>query len=189
MPGNCPIDGPRWPIKNRIPPQFLDLGANQASQQRSSPREGKREISMSRYTYSMGAWTQGNAAPDWEDNEDFHDYIARIGYSVVKCRLGNEHAACIDIHTSEDAKTFYASVSPDGNNVYEVFISDFPSLMLFLKDFGSTFSLLGIEIYQEEMREMVEKLFNAYHGHGAYDICKQCSPVEWQARQGRERAS
>lgn len=144
---------------------------------------------MQRYTYSMGTWTQGNSAPAWNDSEEFATYIERIGYSTSHYRLGHEHGASIEIHTSSDAKSFYASVTPNGNDVYEVFLPDFPSLMLFLKDFGSAFSIFGIEVHQEETREMMGKLFNVYHGHDPYDICRECSPVEWKARQDRKASS
>ena len=144
---------------------------------------------MHRFTYSMGTWTQGNSAPDWNEDEEFEDYLRRIGYSPVKNRIGHEFGSVIDIFTSSDENKFIASVSPDGSNVYEVFIQDFPSLMLFLKDFGSVFSLLAIEAHQSETRDMMEKLFNVYHGHAAHDICKQCAPSEWRLRQEKKHGA
>ncbi|CAN7327524.1 hypothetical protein LJR143_001639 [Pseudoxanthomonas sp. LjRoot143] len=144
---------------------------------------------MSRHTYSMGTWTKGSTAPDWDENEDFSAYIARIGYSQIMHRFGHEHGASIEIHNSTDGERFYASVSHDGSSVYEVFIPDFPSLMLFLKDFGSAFAVFGIESHQEETRAMLDKLFNVYHGHNAYDICSQCAPTEWRTRLDRKRSN
>ena len=148
-----------------------------------------KEIAVTFYAYSMGNWTEGSSAPEWENGEDFADYIVRIGYSPMKYRAGLEHGAEIEIYTSVDAKRFFASVSPDGNNCYDVFISDFPSLMLFIRDFASAFSILGIETHQAEMQGMIEKLFNAFHGHDAQGICSKCSPLEWRAQQDRRRST
>ena len=136
---------------------------------------------MSRYTYTKGQWTDGNDLPEWADNEDFSEYLDRVGYSPAKLCVGSEHGSCIDIYESSDLGSFYASVAPLGGTCYEVFLPDFPSLMLFLKDFGPIFSALNIESDQSEILKLLEKLFRAYHGHEAYAICKQCDPTGWEA--------
>lgn len=135
---------------------------------------------MSRYTYSKGQWTDGNDLPQWSDNEEFSAYLERIGYSSPKLSVGSEHGSSIEIFESSDSSSFYASVSPMGTTCYEVFLPDFPSLMLFLKEFGPTFSALSSESNQSEILNLLEKLFRVYHGHAAYEICKQCDPRGWE---------
>lgn len=135
---------------------------------------------MSRYTYSKGQWADGNDLPQWFENEEFSEYLKRIGYLSPKLSAGSEHGPSIEIYESSDGSSFYASVSPIGTTCYEVFLPDFPSLMLFLKEFGSAFSALNSESNQSEILSLLEKLFRAYHGHAAYDICKLCDPHGWE---------
>ena len=135
---------------------------------------------MSRYTYSKGQWTDGNDLPQWADNEDFSAYLDRIGHSSSKLSVGSEHGSCIEIYESSSSSSFYASVAPLGSTCYEVFLPDFPSLMLFLKDFGPIFSALNIESDQSEIIKILEKLFRVYHGHEPYNLCRQCDPKGWE---------
>ncbi len=136
---------------------------------------------MSRFTYSQGQWTDGNDLPEWSDNEEFSEYLARIGYSSSKLIVGSEHGSCIEIYEASDSKSFYASVAPSGSTCYEVFLPDFPSLMSFLKDFGQVFSAINSECDQREILSLLEKLFRAHHGHAAHEICRRCAPQEWEA--------
>jgi hypothetical protein len=99
---------------------------------------------MSLYTYTKGEWTDGNDLPKWDDSEDFSAYLYRIGYSPSKLCVGSEHGSCIVLYESFDASSFYAIVAPLGGKCYEVFLPDFPSMMLLLKDFGPIFSALNI---------------------------------------------
>lgn len=98
---------------------------------------------MVRFTYLQGQWTDGNTLPEWPENEEFSDYLSRIGYSTSKLTIGSEDGPSIEIYEASDSNSFYANVCPSGGTCYEVFLPDFPSLMLFLKDFGTTFSALG----------------------------------------------
>lgn len=137
---------------------------------------------MFRYTYSKGQWTNGNDLPQWSDDEEFSAYLERIGYSSPKLTIGSEHGSSIEIFESSDSGSFYASVAPMDTTCYEVFLPDFPSLMLFLKEFGPAFSALSSERNQSDILSLLEKIFRVYHGHAAYEICKQCDPQEWENR-------
>jgi hypothetical protein len=145
---------------------------------------------MSRFTYSRGQWTDGHDLPVWGDDEEFTAYLERIGYSSSKLCVGSEHGSCLDIYESSDGGSFFVSAAPMGTTCYEVFLPDFPSLMLFLKEFGPAFSMLSTGDDHREVLALLEKLFRVYHGHAAYEICKQCDPQGWEAsmRHREERA-
>ena len=68
-----------------------------------------------------------------------------------------------------------------GGTCYEVFHPDFPCLMLFMKEFGSAFSLLNVENQQQAIFSPLEKLFRVYQGHAAFELCKKCDPKGWEA--------
>lgn len=143
---------------------------------------------MFRFTYTRGEWTDGNELPEWSENEEFAAYLSRIGYSSSKLTAGSEHGSCIEVYESSDGSSFYSSVAPAGSTCYEVFLPDFPSLMLFLKEFGAVFSALSAEEEQREILSLLEKLFRVYHGHDAHAICNECDPAEWQANLKRREA-
>lgn len=141
---------------------------------------------MSRYTYTRGTWSDGTQLPEWTDNEEFREYLDRIGYRTLALTIGAEHGSSIEIYEARNGGSFYANVTPCGSNCYEVFLPDFPSLMHFMKEFGAVFSAIGIESDQRDLLNGFEKVFRAYHGHDAHSVCRECAPDEWE-RRARER--
>lgn len=140
---------------------------------------------MFRFTYSRGQWSDGIDLPEWGEGEEFDSYLERLGFSPSKMTIGWEHGSCIDIYENDASKSFLASVSPRGTTCYEVLLPDFPSLMMFMRDFGPTFAALNVESDLSEIRNVIDKFFRATHGHDASDICRECAPYEWAARQRR----
>ena len=136
---------------------------------------------MFSFTYTRGQWTDGSGLPEQVDNEEFSAYIRRIGYSASRLCVGSEDGPSVELYESSDRSSFYANVVPMGSTCYEVFLPDFPSLMLFMKEFGPALSLLNTETQQQEILSLLEKLFRVYHGHAAYELCKECDPKGWEA--------
>jgi hypothetical protein len=136
---------------------------------------------MYRFTFNRGTWENSNSLPEWGDNEDFHAYLERIGYVSRSGFYGDEHGGNIEIYESSDADSFYASVCPSGGTVYEVFLPDFPSLMMFIRDHATVFSAESANSSQQEILKLLEKLFLLQHGHAATSICAQCDPAGWEA--------
>lgn len=136
---------------------------------------------MYRFTYTRGKWTDGIDLPEWKDNEEFSDYIERIEYQSSKLNIGSQHGPQIEVYESSTHNSFYASICPMGGTCYEVLISDFPSLMMFVKEYGPAFSTLNIEGSQQEILELLEKTFRVYHGHAAHEMCQECDPQGWEA--------
>lgn len=131
---------------------------------------------MNRFSYNRGTWENENPLPEWEDSEDFSDYIKRVGFNAFKTTFGHEYGSQIEIYESSDGESFYASVCPSGNNCYEVYLPDFPSLMMFLKDHATAFSAESSNYNQQEILKLLEKLFQIQHGHSASTICRTCDP-------------
>jgi hypothetical protein len=135
-----------------------------------------------KFAFDRGNWENQNSLPEWNPSEEFEDFLTRIGYSSVATTFGHEHGGQIAIYESKDGDSFYASVCPLGSTVYEVFLPDFPSLMMFLRDYSVAFSAESSNAAHNETLSVLEKLFRVYHGHAAYDVCKQCDPTEWDRR-------
>jgi hypothetical protein len=83
-------------------------------------------------------------------------------------------------YESSDGNTFYASVCPSGSAVFEVFLPDFPSMMMFIKDHAPAFSAESSNFTTQEILKILEKLFLLQYGHSVHSICAQCDPKGWE---------
>lgn len=135
---------------------------------------------MNRFTFRRGQWEDGNELHEWQDNEEFDAYLQRIGYTSSKFAIGSEYTPELEIYESSDGCSFYVNVAPSGSTCYEVFLPDFPSLMIFLKDFAPVFSGIAMNSLQQELSTLHEKFFQLYHGHSAFNICERCDPEGWK---------
>jgi len=120
---------------------------------------------MSRFTFNRGTWEDGNSLPEWYDDEHFATYLEKIGYASGKSMFGHQDGGHIEIYASSDGKSFYASVCPSGDNVYEVFLPDFPSMMMFVKDYGTPFSAESVNLCQQQAFILLEKSFELRYGN------------------------
>ncbi|UTW13374.1 hypothetical protein [Marinobacterium rhizophilum] len=142
---------------------------------------------MDKFTFNRGTWEDGNSLSDWQDDEEFGQYLERNGFSPFKKTYGDENSTSINIYTSKHTCSFYADVCLDGGSIYEVLLPDFPSMMMFIKDYGSVVTAVTACEYQQDTLNLHEKRFLVEHGHPTYDICDQCDPVTWEQRLQRHR--
>lgn len=157
-----------------------------------------KEIHMRKFTFTRGQWTDGHSLPEWDgdDGEDHTAYIRRIGYgSPCGIEAPDMVAPILEAYAHDTNETFLAFISPDRSSIYEVFLPDFISLMMFLKDYAPALGALEAASNQAEIVETLRKLFLLYHGHASYMPCAKCSPLEWkqnveaaEARRKREDA-
>lgn len=136
-----------------------------------------------RFTFKRGAWDDGSPLAEWKDGQDSDQYLQSVGYS--RCtNFGNDFGSEIEVFESKDG-SFVALVTPLGSYVYEVYIPDFPSLMMFMRDYVPAFATEVATVQQHEMLGIMQKLFYLQHGHAAHRICPQCAPEEWEDRERR----
>jgi hypothetical protein len=50
-----------------------------------------------KFTFNRGTWEDSNPLPEWKDNEDFNDYLKRIGFNASKTEFGHEYGGQIEI--------------------------------------------------------------------------------------------
>lgn len=136
-----------------------------------------------KFSFNRGVWENGNPLSDWQENEQFDQFLARIGYNIIATKFGNEGGSNIEIYDSSNDDSFYASICPSGGALYEVFIPDFPSLMMFIRDHASGFAAESTNFYQQQTLELLQKLFHAQHGHSAHEVCRTCDPFAWEQQQ------
>lgn len=131
------------------------------------------------YTYTRGEWSSGSALPEWIGTEEFDDYLRRIKFKTTPMRFGGDELSQIQVYESEEKPIFMAEVTLTGN-IYNVYLPDFPSMMMFVRDHAAAFSVETANAYQQEILQIMQKFFQAVHGHDALNVCKECDPHEWQ---------
>jgi hypothetical protein len=139
---------------------------------------------MSNFTYNRGVWHDGTPLAEWGDNETQEEYFERLGYQYYPraASFGHPDGANVEIFESKDHKTFIATVCPNGNWADQVFLPDFPSFMMFSRDYGTLFSADSANELLREISKLQEKTFQAQHGHSAHAICQTCDPEGWEAQ-------
>lgn len=137
------------------------------------------------FTFNRGSWEDGSPLPELEDNEDSESYLERIGYTQARHQFGHQDGGQLEIYESSKGNSFYASVSPSGTTCYEVFLPDFPSFMIFMRDYGAVFATEATNVSTQQILDLLEKMFQAKHGHSAHGFCQECDPVAWKAREQR----
>ena len=97
---------------------------------------------MNYLTFNRGTWEDSYPFPEWMDDEYTDDYLDRIGFNRYTTTFGEESISQIEIYESSDGKSFYAAVSlsEDASISCNVYLPDFPSLMIFIKDYASGWS-------------------------------------------------
>ena len=135
-----------------------------------------------KYSFDRGAWIDNFPLPEQQDNEEFEDYLRRIGFSANAASFGNEYGSQVEIYESIKGDSYYATVSPTGDAAREIYLPDFPSLMMFVRDYVSAFSVESSNAHLQEIWTLLEKMFQVQHGHSAHEICSQCDPAGWKQR-------
>lgn len=138
---------------------------------------------MKAFTYERGEWKENTSLPEMETGEEYYDWLKRCGFKTHSKSFGNEHDSSIDIHESEDGNSYLACVAPFGGFITDVLLPDFPSLMMFIRDFGGSFTLPEIQYKLGEIESLLEKLFRVYHGHDPFNCCRECDPNKWERLQ------
>lgn len=130
------------------------------------------------YTFNRGTWEDSSPLIG-HDEDSYEDYLKRNGFSPSKTIFGVEYGSWIELYESGN-ETFLASVTPTGKSVFDVYLPDFPSLMMFLKDYGTAFSAHATSEYQLGALALSRRLFKATHGHSPDSYCEQCNtdPLE-----------
>jgi hypothetical protein len=145
---------------------------------------------MKAWKYSRGEWTEIESPLVWLDGEEMGTALERAGYyrSASASYGYTDIGYGIEVYTKEErGPPYLLTVAVDGETYEEVWIEDFPSLLEFLRDFAPQFVQSGLEFRIGEMEKLMEKAFQAWHGHAAYSVCKQCDPLEWDEVQRLRR--
>jgi hypothetical protein len=144
---------------------------------------------METYTFTApDCWTPVPSQPEWAwgEDEDEVAFMRRLGYAF------DSEAPNTDIvefvggwalyvrPPSELTTPRYVLLVWIGGTTMLVFIQTPPDLLAYLARYGT----IGQDQWRQEdfgeLKELLEKLFQAWHRHHATMFCRQCSPMEWE---------
>jgi len=126
-------------------------------------------------------WTR-TEAPDWPENEDMDDWIARLGY---KRHSRADNSDIVEFVGSWALYTATASDAPyahlllvDGALECGVFVwlPTFPDLLAYLARYGEVGQSSWDRIERDDLARAVKLMFHAWHGHDSSTFCRECDP-------------
>ena len=133
-----------------------------------------------KFTFDMGVWTEGHPLTLPDDIDGYVACLQAIGYGVGDSDIhyyGSQYEGILTVYKHESDGTYLLDVEPMQDDFREVYIPNFPSLLMFLKDFAHVFTTKTMQTDLSELRELVDRLFHAYHGHVSWEKCNQCASV------------
>jgi hypothetical protein len=140
------------------------------------------------WQYHRGEWT---TIEEELFQEDVYDSLEKMGYGS-RTTLGVDQAYGLSAEVWEakavNAKwQFFMFVQVTTDNMAPVFVTDFPSMMMLLKELQPIVSHGLLQDFQSVLSMIIDKAFHAWHGHGWEEACMDCDPVEIKGRMRRAR--
>ncbi len=111
---------------------------------------------MTEFTYFRGEWKETDTLPEHLDGEENRDWLLRCGFNPVPTQFGDEYGSNIEIYFK--SRTSFLATVAISDYYYNVLLPDFPSLMMFIRDFAPAFLLAETCAIQEEMKSALETI-------------------------------
>ena len=133
-------------------------------------------------------WTGPLDKEYYEGDEEWEAFLARQGYyGTPSISYGDEMTGTIDIYTPQHGWGELPYTLDIDFNGYVgealIYIYDPRSLVDFLTRYSTPFILHDIRDDLRRLVEIVRKMFRAWHGHDADEVCLSCDPDLWKRRQ------
>lgn len=144
---------------------------------------------MKIYKYDLAGWSEIYVA-EWDEKDTEESWYKKLGFKErVRFYIGDENDPKIEVRDSIDADDKYLlNISLEGIYCKFVICDNFPSLMNFIKDYGTFFKLEEITFKMFTLEMVSEKLFHAWHGHDFIESCYECDPATMRKiKMNRER--
>jgi len=138
------------------------------------------------YIWSPQTGWQPHVMPYLPHEDSCDDLLARHGYAKA---LWNPSASMLspglfEVWMNREATFPYClflALPDDSSEV--IWLASTPDYLDFLAKYGNPGLLTSVHGELEWLREIIEKLFQAWHGHGTTAYCRECDPRAWERRQ------
>jgi hypothetical protein len=128
----------------------------------------------------------------WRDGEDDESWRTRIGYQpTYEDGVGHEYlpGSFKTYIASDEAATYRYLILMNAprDHIEEIWIPTFADWLGFLAYYGPGITGYAIGSGIEDLHALLEKLFQAWHGHSAMDLCHACDPHGYARQMERRR--
>ncbi len=150
---------------------------------------------MNAWLYTQGSWSEIVDRIDFEQLEkqglDWEESIKQSGYRTMGSPDETGLNPFFFYELYEGHSGYLVLVFFGNHGGPNIYIDDFPSLMWWLKEFGSLAASSYISAWLgykgDEIHGIVEKQFRATHGHSPDNSCWECDPDGMKRREIRKR--
>ena len=138
------------------------------------------------HKFDLGSWSEHQGIPDWTEGTNFDDWLKLTGFVNKRLTLGDPDGAFLTVYGHpENTIEFLIESCFDSSEIDYIFAPNFPSMMVFLKDYSHIVFGVNEMYYINDATEIAHKSFQAAHGHSPYSICERCSPDEYRRMKER----
>ena len=142
------------------------------------------------WMYKRGTWEETEDPLVWEEGDAWETVLDRAGYEK-QAEAGfsgiGSSSWDIEVYKKKDDSSYLASVCYNSSDIETIVLPDYPSLLMFLREFAPFLTLESILFELDELRTMGDKAFQAWHGHDYAMMCHFCDPVGWERDKQRKR--
>jgi hypothetical protein len=127
------------------------------------------------YSFLLGQFSEEYLLEKCGEEEDPDKYFERLGFECAhSLYYGDTDGSDVKIYTRDDQ--FLCEIFLDGVCLTYVHIKDVPSLLIFIRDFGSTFTLLNLDTRIRQIEECLSTFFLENHGFEWFQTKKRLKP-------------
>lgn len=143
---------------------------------------------MNAWNFSKGNWIEIPYPFEWKEGQEFREALEQGRfYNFPSETFGHEYGSKAEVYHKPDAEfPVIIEVTLFSEWSHTVIIDDFPSLMMFIRDYGQSFSIISLDSRSDEQLTAVRRAFYAWHNHEADTACQSCDPIEMSFRKRRK---
>lgn len=141
------------------------------------------------WQYHRGEWTEIDDPLPMSTDPSLEAQMKSAGFEKWHILGGEEFYPSLEVwwHTKNTETpplhNYYVWYSLSGNAAEVIWITDFPSLMQFIREHAPVIQAQTQLEFEKQRQSMLEKTFHVWHEHSFDEICRYCDPPEYEYRQ------
>lgn len=124
----------------------------------------------------------------WTADMMLEQWLAASGFTTTGLYHAPEGGGeTFEVHTNQAETAFVATLCPFGDYGHFVYLDSFSDLLDFMARYTPALELMNLRSDIEQLHELAEKAFQAWHGHHAVEVCRRCDPVAAALKKAKAR--
>src|SRR5688572_23867737 len=141
------------------------------------------------WEYSLSGWEE-IVSPIQNEGGTCTEALLAHGYVRRGFTLGGDFVVgSVEVFNKQEPSSegyeYFVWVEIEDGRCMDVFVPNFPSLCRLVHEVYPFVALQLMEQSSDWMESLAEKAFQAWHGHGAIGICRECDPLRYEGMQQR----